>query len=105
MGVGLKDGSYGNGVKAAEGFYWGNHGDRLPTAQDKFDPIVTGRSREQQLPYLAKGVNELKREEEAILEQSNRRNLGGNPMHDNQWGYGSFSSHARSYEHNPYDYS
>ncbi|KAI5653874.1 hypothetical protein M9H77_31061 [Catharanthus roseus] len=23
-------------------------------------------------------------------------------MHDNQWGYGNFSSHARSYEHNSY---
>ncbi|KAI5676782.1 hypothetical protein M9H77_07732 [Catharanthus roseus] len=25
-------------------------------------------------------------------------------MHDDQWGYGKFSSHARSYEHNFYDF-
>ncbi|KAI5671335.1 hypothetical protein M9H77_11699 [Catharanthus roseus] len=25
-------------------------------------------------------------------------------MHNNQWGYGNFSPHARSYEHNSYDY-
>ncbi|KAI5664559.1 hypothetical protein M9H77_23882 [Catharanthus roseus] len=32
-----------------------------------------------------KGVKHLRREEEAILEQSNRRNLGGYPMRNNQW--------------------
>ncbi|KAI5683073.1 hypothetical protein M9H77_04301 [Catharanthus roseus] len=59
---------------------------------------------EQQLSCLAKGVKDLRREEEAILEQSSRRNLGGHPMHNKQWGYGNFSPHARSYEHNSYDY-
>ncbi|KAI5672803.1 hypothetical protein M9H77_13167 [Catharanthus roseus] len=50
-----------------------------------------------------KGCARLKREDEAILEQSSRRNLGGHFMHNNQWGYGNFSPHARSYEHNSYD--
>ncbi|KAI5649382.1 hypothetical protein M9H77_35387 [Catharanthus roseus] len=58
---------------------------------------------EQQLSCPAEGVKDLRREEEAILEQSSRRNLGGHPMHNNQWGYGNFSPHARSYEHNSYD--
>ncbi|KAI5676929.1 hypothetical protein M9H77_07879 [Catharanthus roseus] len=36
-----------------------------------------------------KGVKDLRREEEAILEQSSRRrNLGGHPMHSNEWAYG-----------------
>ncbi|KAI5652989.1 hypothetical protein M9H77_30176 [Catharanthus roseus] len=35
---------------------------------------------EQQLSCLAKGVKDLRKEEEAILEQSSRRNLGGHPM-------------------------
>ncbi|KAI5682431.1 hypothetical protein M9H77_03659 [Catharanthus roseus] len=48
-------------------------------------------------------MKDLTREEEAMLEQSSRRNLGGNPMHNNQEGYGNFSPHARSYEHNSYD--
>ncbi|KAI5663397.1 hypothetical protein M9H77_22720 [Catharanthus roseus] len=50
-----------------------------------------------------KGVKDLRREEEAIFEQSNRRNLGRHLMHNNQWEYGNFSSHARSYGHNFYD--
>ncbi|KAI5681378.1 hypothetical protein M9H77_02605 [Catharanthus roseus] len=58
---------------------------------------------EQQLSYLAKGVKDLRRKEETILEQSSRRNLGGHPMHNNQWGYCNFSPHARSYERNSYD--
>ncbi|KAI5652470.1 hypothetical protein M9H77_29657 [Catharanthus roseus] len=58
---------------------------------------------EQQLSCLAKGVKDLRREEEAILEQSNRRNLGGYLMHNNQREYGNFSPHARSYENNSYD--
>ncbi|KAI5652991.1 hypothetical protein M9H77_30178 [Catharanthus roseus] len=58
---------------------------------------------EQQLSCLAKGVMDLRREEEAILEQSSRRNLGGYPMHNNQLGYGNFSSHGRSYELNSYE--
>ncbi|KAI5664018.1 hypothetical protein M9H77_23341 [Catharanthus roseus] len=37
---------------------------------------------EQQLSCLAKIVRDLKREEEAILEQSSRRNLGGHSMHN-----------------------
>ncbi|KAI5682758.1 hypothetical protein M9H77_03986 [Catharanthus roseus] len=58
---------------------------------------------EQQLSCLAKGVKDLKREKETILEQSSKRNLGRHRMHDNQWGYGNFSAHARSYEHNSYN--
>ncbi|KAI5681691.1 hypothetical protein M9H77_02919 [Catharanthus roseus] len=58
---------------------------------------------EQQLSRLAKDVKDLKREEETIFEQSSRRDFGGHPMQDNQWGPGNFSSHARSYEHNSYD--
>ncbi|KAI5672398.1 hypothetical protein M9H77_12762 [Catharanthus roseus] len=58
---------------------------------------------EDQLSCLAKGVEDLKREEEAILEQSNRRSLSGRPMHNNHWRYGKFSFHARSYKHNSYD--
>ncbi|KAI5653101.1 hypothetical protein M9H77_30288 [Catharanthus roseus] len=42
---------------------------------------------EQQLSRLAKDVKDLNREEEAIFEQSNRSNLGGHPMHNNQCGY------------------
>ncbi|KAI5652892.1 hypothetical protein M9H77_30079 [Catharanthus roseus] len=57
----------------------------------------------QQLSCLAKTVNDLRRKEEAILEQSNRRILGGHLMHNNQWGYGNFSSHARTLEHKFYD--
>ncbi|KAI5649468.1 hypothetical protein M9H77_35473 [Catharanthus roseus] len=41
---------------------------------------------EQQLSHLAKG----------------RRDFGGYPIYDNQWGYGNFSSHVRSYEPNSY---
>ncbi|KAI5653021.1 hypothetical protein M9H77_30208 [Catharanthus roseus] len=58
---------------------------------------------EQQLSCLAKDVKDLKGEEEAIFEQSSRRDFGGYPMQDNQWGYGKFSSYARSYAHNFYD--
>ncbi|KAI5681750.1 hypothetical protein M9H77_02978 [Catharanthus roseus] len=58
---------------------------------------------EQQLSCVAKSVGDLKREEEAILEQSSRRNLGGHSMHNNQWGYGNFSPYDRSYERNSYD--
>ncbi|KAI5666992.1 hypothetical protein M9H77_16845 [Catharanthus roseus] len=54
------------------------------------------------LSCLAKGVNDFKREEETNYEQSSGRYLGGQ-MHDNQWGYGNFSPHARSYDHNFYD--
>ncbi|KAI5649626.1 hypothetical protein M9H77_35631 [Catharanthus roseus] len=58
---------------------------------------------EQQLSRLAKDVKDLKREEETIFEQSSRRDFGGHPTQDNQWGYGNFSSHARSYEHNSHN--
>ncbi|KAI5680782.1 hypothetical protein M9H77_02009 [Catharanthus roseus] len=58
---------------------------------------------EQQFSCLIKDVKDLKREEEAIFEKSSRRDFGEHPMHDNQWGYGNFSPHARSYEHNCYD--
>ncbi|KAI5672206.1 hypothetical protein M9H77_12570 [Catharanthus roseus] len=59
---------------------------------------------EQQFSCLGKDVKHLKREEEVICEQNSIRDFGGPPMHDNQWGYGSFSSHASSYEHNFYDF-
>ncbi|KAI5667725.1 hypothetical protein M9H77_17578 [Catharanthus roseus] len=59
---------------------------------------------DQQLSCLAKDVGDLKREEEAILEQRSRSNLGGHLMHNNQWAYGNFSPHARTYEHNSYDF-
>ncbi|KAI5676211.1 hypothetical protein M9H77_07161 [Catharanthus roseus] len=58
---------------------------------------------EQQLSCLIKGVKDLRKEEEAILEQSNRKNHGGHPMRINQRGYCNFSPHDRSYEHNFYD--
>ncbi|KAI5667464.1 hypothetical protein M9H77_17317 [Catharanthus roseus] len=58
---------------------------------------------EQQFSCLAKDVKDLNREEEANYEQSNRRHIVGHPMHDNQWGYGNFSPHTRSYEPNYYD--
>ncbi|KAI5681041.1 hypothetical protein M9H77_02268 [Catharanthus roseus] len=58
---------------------------------------------EQRLSCLVKGVKDLKREEEAFLEQSSRRNLGGHSMHYNQWAYGNFSPYAKYYEHNSYD--
>ncbi|KAI5663995.1 hypothetical protein M9H77_23318 [Catharanthus roseus] len=54
---------------------------------------------EEQLLCLAKSVGDLKREEEAILEQSSRRNLGVHSMHNNQWGYDKFSPYSRAYEH------
>ncbi|KAI5681206.1 hypothetical protein M9H77_02433 [Catharanthus roseus] len=56
----------------------------------------------QQLSCLAKGMTHLKREEETIFEQSSRRDFGGHPMHDTQWGYGNISPQARSYEHDFY---
>ncbi|KAI5683195.1 hypothetical protein M9H77_04423 [Catharanthus roseus] len=52
---------------------------------------------------LQQDVGDLKREGEAILGQSNRINLGGYSMHNNQWAYGNFSPYTRSYEHNSYD--
>ncbi|KAI5672625.1 hypothetical protein M9H77_12989 [Catharanthus roseus] len=58
---------------------------------------------EQQISCLAKDVGDLKRDEEAIFEQSSIRNLGGHSTHNNQWGYGNFSPYDRSYEHNSYD--
>ncbi|KAI5664540.1 hypothetical protein M9H77_23863 [Catharanthus roseus] len=51
----------------------------------------------------SKGCQGLKTRKEANYEQSSIRDFGGNPMHDNQWGYGNFSPQARSYEHNFYD--
>ncbi|KAI5663057.1 hypothetical protein M9H77_22380 [Catharanthus roseus] len=57
----------------------------------------------QQLSCISKIVGDLKREEEAILEQSSRRNHGGLSMHNNQWIYGNFSLYARSYKQNSYD--
>ncbi|KAI5683694.1 hypothetical protein M9H77_04922 [Catharanthus roseus] len=54
----------------------------------------------QQPSCLAKGVKDLKREEEASFEQSSRRDFGEHPMHDNQWGYSNFSPRARSYDCN-----
>ncbi|KAI5676624.1 hypothetical protein M9H77_07574 [Catharanthus roseus] len=55
---------------------------------------------DQQLSCLTKDVGDLKREEEAILEQSSRRNIGVHPMHNDQWAYGNFSPFVRSYEYN-----
>ncbi|KAI5653127.1 hypothetical protein M9H77_30314 [Catharanthus roseus] len=52
---------------------------------------------------LARGVKDLKRVEEANYEQSSGRDFGEHIMHANQLGYGNFSPHARSYEHNSYD--
>ncbi|KAI5653087.1 hypothetical protein M9H77_30274 [Catharanthus roseus] len=54
----------------------------------------------QQLSCLAKGVKDLKGEERANYEQISGRDLGGHSMHDSQLGYGNFSPHARSSEHN-----
>ncbi|KAI5672736.1 hypothetical protein M9H77_13100 [Catharanthus roseus] len=51
---------------------------------------------EQHLSCLAKGVKDLRSEEEAILEQSNRGNLGGHPMCNDQWGYGVPRSDVRN---------
>ncbi|KAI5676034.1 hypothetical protein M9H77_06984 [Catharanthus roseus] len=42
---------------------------------------------EQQFSCLAHDVKDLEREEEAICEQSSRRDFGGHPMHDKQRGY------------------
>ncbi|KAI5672376.1 hypothetical protein M9H77_12740 [Catharanthus roseus] len=43
---------------------------------------------EQQFSWLAKNVKDLKREEKDNYEQSNIRDFGDHPMHNNQWGYG-----------------
>ncbi|KAI5682113.1 hypothetical protein M9H77_03341 [Catharanthus roseus] len=58
---------------------------------------------EQQLSLLAKGVMDLKREEEINYEQTSGRVFGGLSINDSQWGYGNFSPHTRSYEYTFYD--
>ncbi|KAI5675934.1 hypothetical protein M9H77_06884 [Catharanthus roseus] len=71
--------------------YLFQHGRCVPSVQ-RMQQALKGF--EQQFSFLVKDVKDLKREEEANYEQSNRRNLGGHPKHDNQWGYSNFSPHA-----------
>ncbi|KAI5654240.1 hypothetical protein M9H77_31427 [Catharanthus roseus] len=83
------------------------NGRPLPAPLGKHDTSTHNRSYptvaalkglKQQSSCLAKCVKDLKREKEASFEQSSRRDFGEHPMHDNQWGYGNFAPHARSYD-------
>ncbi|KAI5676928.1 hypothetical protein M9H77_07878 [Catharanthus roseus] len=51
---------------------------------ETFKSNIEDELHHQQLSYVAKDVGDLRREEEAILEKSSRRNLGGHSMHSNQ---------------------